>query len=57
MKAKSQQFKLGMTGTPSAGGCTTEAPPRRLHGAYAKDAPTIHDAAQLWFAFAHEPDR
>jgi hypothetical protein len=37
-----------------AGGCETAGQARRQPGKAPEAAPTIHDPAQLWFAFVRE---
>jgi hypothetical protein len=56
MKAVGVQLALGLAALPSAGGGETVGPAKRLPGAAPEDAPTIHDPAQLWFAFARKAE-
>ncbi|WP_198384346.1 hypothetical protein [Roseomonas sp. KE2513] len=51
------QLALGLTAATPAGSGDTAGQAKRLPGSSAEDAPTIHDPAQLWFAFVREASR
>jgi hypothetical protein len=44
-------MQLALCPGPGADGCETAGQARRRPGKALEDAPTIHDPAQLWFAF------
>ena len=48
------QLALGLTAAPPAGSSRTAGQAKRLPGPTPEDTPTIHDPAQLSFAFAQE---
>ncbi|WP_424138470.1 hypothetical protein [Roseomonas chloroacetimidivorans] len=57
MKDAGVQLALGLAAAAPVGSGNTAGQTKRLPSAVPEDAPTIHDPAQLWFAFAREAGR
>jgi hypothetical protein len=54
MSAGGMQLALGLAAAPPASRSRTAGQAKRLPGPAPEDTPTIHDPAQLSFAFAKE---
>ena len=57
MRDAGVQLAPGLAAAAPVGSGNTAGQAKRLPSAVPEDAPTIHDPAQLWFAFAREAGR
>ena len=56
MKGTTVQLSLALAAVAPAGSGDTPGQARRLTGSSPEDTPTIHNPAQLWFAFVRRTD-